>query len=137
MSDTLKIILIVSVFAFFMYRKKFSTLFSGWKLKHTSKNDSGKNSGKDTGNGTQKEALTASSSVSCTSTDGISEQSISVPCRYEVYAFDYAEYAETAHFSDRLNAKLDMIEISMQNKRHYTKFIPLGTCLVILVKYLE
>lgn len=129
MSDTIKIILIITVFLFFMYRKKLSAFLSKRKTEHTP--------GKGTADGQKASAaLSASSTKDIPDTSGgISEQHSSVPYRYEAYAFDYAQYPESEHFADRITAKLDVIEMSMQNRRHYIKFIELGTCLLILVKY--
>lgn len=132
MSDTIKIILMVSIFAFFIYRKKFSAFLAKRKDKHTS--------AKNTEKGTVSvpaapDAETTKDAPDGDSPGGITERRSTAPFRYEAYAFDYAEYPETGHFADRIGAKLDMIEMSMQNKRHYIKFIELGTCLLILVKY--
>lgn len=132
MSDTIKIILIIAVFVFFMYRKKFSAFLAKRKIKHTS--------GKDTKESASVSAVSSGTGITgdVSGTDspgGIPEQRFSTPCRYEAYAFDYALYPETEHFADRITAKLDVIEMSMQNKRHYIKFITLGTCLLVLVKY--
>ena len=126
----IKIILIIAVFAFFIYRKKFSAFLAKRKTKHISEKDT-------------KDPLTVSAVSSGITRDvssgdspsGIPEQRFSTPYRYEAYAFDYAQYPETEHFADRITAKLDVIEMSMQNKWHYIKFIELGTCLLVLVKY--
>lgn len=132
MSDTIKIILTIAVFAFFIYRKKFSAFLAKRKIKHIS--------GKDTKEPAAVSAVSSGTGITgdvpgTDSSDGIPGQRSSAPYRYEAYAFDYAQYAETEHFADRITAKLDVIEMSMQNKRHYIKFIELGTCLLVLVKY--
>lgn len=131
MSDTIKIILMVSLFAFFIYRKKFSAFLAKRKDKHTSS----KNTEKGTVSVPAAPDAETTKAASCGDSPGGITERCSVPFRYEAYAFDYAEYPETGHFADRIGARLDMIEMSMQNKRHYIKFVELGTCLLILVKY--
>lgn len=135
MSDTVKIILIVAIFAFFIYKRKISSFLSDRKAKRL-----GRISEKKTGKGT----VSVSSAVSkdTENTADAKDASVTVPekaspYRYEVYVFDYAQYADTEHFSDRVSAKLDVIEMSMQNKRHYIKFVELGTLLLIVVKYCD
>lgn len=134
MSDTVKIILIIAVFAFFMYRKKFSAFLSKRKNEHTAEKGTVNNQSTSS-SAIFENNLSRDISGSLNDTNGISERQNSAPWCYEIYAFDYAQYPETEHFADRINAKLDLIEISMQNKRHYIKFIELGTCLLVLVKY--
>lgn len=135
MSDTVKIILIIAISVFFMYRKKVSAFLEKRRTKHISGKDTGKRhtassdalSAPDTSGDTSKDTSG--------SPDGIPGQRSPAPYQYEVYTFDYAEYAETGHFADRIAAKLDVIEVVMQNKQHYIKYIPLHTCLLVLVKY--
>lgn len=132
MSDTIKIILMVSLFAFFIYRKNFSAFLAKRKDKHTAE----KNTEKGLAAVPAAPAVeTAKDVLGGDSSGGNSGKD--VPACYEVYAFDYGEFPETGHFADRISAKLDLIEIAMQNKRHYIKFVELGTCLLIIVKYHE
>ena len=127
MSDTLKIILIISIFAFFIYKRKISSFLISRKEKRLLKKGTGENALKETSSVVSEDVRNVSS---------VSAEK-DFPCRYEVYAFAYAEFADTNHFADRLRAKLDFSEMSMQNKKHYIKYIELGTLLLILVKYQE
>ncbi len=132
MSDTVKIVLIIAFFVFFIYKRKISAFLTERKTKRLSKKDAGKNTAAQTpvsSSDPPETAQNVSSSV-------FSEKNSS-PFRYEVYAFDYAEFADAAHFADRLSAKLDVIEMTMQNKKHFIKYVELGMLLLILVKYQE
>ncbi len=126
MSDSIKIILIISIFAFFIYKRKISAFLLSRKEKRLSK--------KGTEKCVSKETLSA-----CEDTQNVPSVSSekNFLYRYEVYAFDYAQFTDTGHFADRVSAKLDVIEMSMQNKKHYIKYVELGTLLLILVKYQE
>ncbi len=125
MSDTVKIILIVAFFAFLIYRKKISAFWAARKDKKHEKSKPDKNA----------------APVAAVMTENTQDASVlvsektDIPYRYEVYALDFVEHLDPAHFADKITAKLDMIEISMINKKHYIKFVELNTLLLIVVKY--
>ena len=125
MSDTVKIILIVAFFAFLIYRKKVSAFLAGSKGKRHGKAKQDKNAVSAVS--VQPENIQDASVLVSGKTD--------VPYRYEVYAFDFSEHLATEHFADKITARLDMIEISMLHKKHFIKFVELGTLLLIVVKY--
>lgn len=128
MSDTIKFIVIIAFFLFFIYRRKIASFLKDRKARQNG-TDTVKRDRKDAPEALKNKAL--DTEISENNSSEISRS----PVRYEVYAIDYSEHLDCAHFSDKLNARLNMIEIEMREKRHYIKYLTFGTLLVILVRY--